>query len=264
MINSKLKIYYIYHSGFAVETTNHLLIFDYYKELGNTNESNSSKNFSLTNLIRNKKNVLVFSSHSHHDHFNPIILRWEECNQNIKYILSSDITLESWKSNYYKISQNEELLFETELKDNIALSSSTEAKNELESVYIKAYGSTDIGISFLIKVDGINFFHAGDLNWWHWKEDSLEERKSAQENFKKEIEKIKGEHIDIAFFPVDPRLEEFYALGAEYFIKELEPKILVPMHFGDNSHISREFAEKNSNSTIKLVTINSPGEELKI
>ena len=26
------KIYYIYHSGFAIKTENHFLIFDYYKE----------------------------------------------------------------------------------------------------------------------------------------------------------------------------------------------------------------------------------------
>lgn len=261
MINSKLKIHYIYHSGFAVETTNYLLIFDYYRDCGNSTQSNS---FVLKDLIKSKKNVLIFSSHSHHDHFNPVILDWEKYNQNIKYILSSDITLENWKNNYYKMSQDEDLFVKTEPSHNINSSSSIETQNKPESVYIKSYGSTDIGISFLVKVDGLSIFHAGDLNWWHWKEDSYEERKSAEENFKKEIDKIKGAHVDIAFFPVDPRLEEFYSLGAEYFIKEIEPNLLVPMHFGDNSHITKEFAEKNFGSSVKLVTIINPGEELKL
>ena len=38
----------------------------------------------------------------------------------------------------------------------------------LKGVKIKAFGSTDIGISFLVSVDGVDIFHAGDLNWWHW------------------------------------------------------------------------------------------------
>lgn len=264
MINSKLKIHYIYHSCFAVETPNYFLVFDYYKEPDNNQQANSSQNFTLKDLIKNKKNVLVFSSHSHHDHFNPVILDWEKHNQNIKYILSSDITLDSWKANYFKISQDEELFVKTKLEDVQNIPASTEMNNELETVYIKAYGSTDIGISFFVKVDGINIFHAGDLNWWHWKEDSDEERKAAEENFKAEIDKIKGQPIDIAFFPVDPRLDEFYGIGAEYFIKEIAPKTLIPMHFGDNSYITREFAEKNSKLPVKIVTITNPGEKLKI
>jgi hypothetical protein len=264
MTNPKIKIYYIYHSGFAVETTNYFLVFDYYKESNNANESRHLNSFTLEDLIKNKKNVLVFSSHSHHDHFNPVILDWEKYNQNIKYILSSDITLDNWKDNYYKISQDEELFLKTKLTENIDFSSSKETKNKLESVYIKAYGSTDIGISFLVKIDGISIFHAGDLNWWHWKEDSLEERKAAEENFKTEIDKIKGENIDISFFPVDPRLEEFYSLGAEYFIKEIEPKTLIPMHFGDNLYTTKEFAQKASGFAVKVVSINNPREELKI
>jgi L-ascorbate metabolism protein UlaG (beta-lactamase superfamily) len=237
------KVYYIYHSCFAIETPSHLLVFDYYKE---------PNKFILKDLIRNKHSVLVFSSHNHEDHFNPEILDWEKYNPNIKYILSSDITLEEWKSNFHKLSQEETLIFEKE------------SNNKLENIEIKAYGSTDIGISFLVKVDGLNIFHAGDLNWWHWKEDSVEERKSAEQNFKKEISKIKGEQIDIAFFPVDPRLEEFYSLGAEYFIKEIDPKTLIPMHFGDNLYITKELSEKFAELPVKIVTINNSAEELRL
>ena len=37
-------------------------------------------------LKRKDKKVSVFSSHIHHDHFNPEILKWHEINKNIKYI----------------------------------------------------------------------------------------------------------------------------------------------------------------------------------
>ena len=131
------KIYYIYHSGFAIKTKNHFLIFDYYKEP--TESKQSSSVLSLEN-IKDMKNVIVFSSHSHEDHFNPSIFNWENFNSDIQYILSNDIKADKDKSNYSFIGEGEEKLY--------------------KDVYVKAYGSTDIGISFLVKVDGLTIFHA--------------------------------------------------------------------------------------------------------
>ncbi|MCT8976123.1 MBL fold metallo-hydrolase [Clostridium sp. CX1] len=262
MNKSKIKIYYIFHSGFAVETENHFLVLDYYmspKELGN----NGPSKFSLQDSIKNKNNVLVFSSHSHEDHFNTEILDWEKINPSIKYLLGSDIPVDFKKSNYYKLSKYEEIIFK--FKDDLPHDHKNNGKiHNSSEVYVKAYGSTDIGISFLIRVDGLTLFHAGDLNWWHWKDDSLEERSLAEKNFKLEIEKIKDENIDIAFFPVDPRLEEHYSSGGEYFIKELKPKFFIPMHFGDNCNITKTFAEKVKELPTKVVIINSSGEELSL
>ena len=68
---------------------------------------------------------------------------------------------------------------------------------------------------------------------------SLEKAKA----FKTEIHKIQGEEIDVAFFPVDSRLEEFYYLGGNYFIETLSPKLFIPMHFGDNVKVTQDFAE---------------------
>ena len=63
---------------------------------------------------------------------------------------------------------------------------------ELAGVKIKSYGSTDIGISFMVYVDGINIFHAGDLNWWYWWDDTPEEIEKAERWFKEEVERIVG------------------------------------------------------------------------
>jgi len=133
----------------------------------------------------------------------------------------------------------------------------------IDDLYVKAYGSTDIGISFLVKVDNLTIFHAGDLNWWHWKEDSLEEQRLAELNFKIQIEKLKKEEaIDIAFFPVDPRLEEFYSIGGQYFSEQLHPSVLIPMHFADNPSITREFSKKMKKLNIKSVEITQAPQEI--
>jgi len=237
----KAIIYYIYHSGFAIKTKNHFLIFDYYMEPKENYKNQHS--LLLSEKIKKMTNVYVFSSHSHADHFNSKILDWENDNNDIQYIFSSDIKTENIKSNYNFIEENEEKLF--------------------DDVYVKAYGSTDIGISFLVKVDGLTIFHAGDLNWWQWKEDSLEEQNVAESLFKAHIEKLKKEKpIDIAFFPVDPRLEEFYYIGGEYFANQIQPSLIIPMHFGDDVAITKKFAKKMEGIHIKAVEINYPGQEI--
>ena len=239
----KAKIYYIYHSGFVIKTKNHFLIFDYYKEPLDNDETHKPSLVLSPKNIKEMKNVFVFATHSHADHFNSSIFDFENYNSNIKYILSSDITTNKNKPNYSFIEEGEEKIF--------------------DDLYIKAYGSTDIGISFIVKVDGLTIFHAGDLNWWHWKEDNLEEQSLAESSFKSHIDKLKGEKsIDIAFFPVDPRLQESYFIGGEYFAKQIQPKLLIPMHFGDTVDITKQFSDKMRKQNIKAIQINYSGQEI--
>ncbi|KAJ51989.1 L-ascorbate metabolism protein UlaG (beta-lactamase superfamily) [Clostridium tetanomorphum] len=230
----KAKIHYLYHDGFAVETTNHFLIFDYYYNTPMGEEMNLQNGVVGLDDIKNKKNIFVFSSHGHHDHFNPVILDWEKYNSEIKYILSSDITLPEYKNNYYTIWENKDL--------------------QLDDIYIKTFHSTDIGVAFLVKVDGLTIFHAGDLNWWNWKEDPIEERVKMELDFKKEITKLEGENINIAFFPVDPRLEEFSYLGGKYFIEKIHPEMFIPMHFWAKNSITKDFKNKILESSHEIST----------
>ena len=81
--------------------------------------------------------------------------------------------------------------------------------------------------------------------------------------FKAHIEKLKKEEpIDIAFFPVDPRLEEFYYIGGEYFAKNIQPVLIIPMHFGDALDITRQFASRMNKINIKTVEIKYSGQEI--
>lgn len=222
-----MKIEYIYHSGFTIETDNYFLVFDYYKG-----------DLDLTN-----KKTIIFSTHGHQDHFNKKILNWLNDYPHTLYVLSSDI-ISSPSNNIYILDPYEEL--------------------KLHDVEIKSFGSTDLGLSLLIKVEGKNIFFAGDLNWWYWDEDSEDEKKKMEYAFKGEIEKLIGYDIDIAFFPVDPRLEENYYLGGEYFIKKLTPKNLFPMHFGDNYEITTKFVHKLEDTSTNIVEINKRNQVFEI
>lgn len=228
----KVKIQYLYHSGFLVETEQHILIFDYME---------GQVEFSA-------KRSLVFASHAHSDHFNPAIFQWLSRKPDIQYILSNDIPRNILhgipNSNVTFLGAYEEIT--------------------VGDVTIKTFGSTDEGVSFLVHCDGLTLFHAGDLNWWSWWQDTAENIALAEKQFKEEIARLKGEQIDLAFFPVDQRLEHHYSLGADYFIRELAPQYLIPMHFGDHLETSKRYAEKAGNGPSKIVAFNELGREISL
>lgn len=215
-------IYYIYHSGFAVELKKNILIFDFYK----FNENKKvEKIFFIDNFLKkNNKKVYIFSSHSHYDHFNKEIFKWLEINEDIKYILSDDIKTYKHKNFYF----------------------TREGKNfKLDDLEILTFVSTDLGSSFYVNVENKNIFHSGDLHFWHWEDDTLEEQKTMYEKYISIVRQIKGlASIDYAFVPVDPRLGVNTFEGVEIFYKELKPKVIIPMHFSEDYSKMNELIKK--------------------
>ena len=137
---------------------------------------------------------------------------------------------------------------------------------KFDDIRIKTYGSTDEGISFEVSVESKVIFHAGDLNWWHWEGETEQEKEAAQKIFFKEIDILKGSKIDIAFFPVDPRLEDAYYYGGKYFIEEVCPKVFIPMHFQDCYYITRKFRAvmENIQNSTRVIEIEKRGQELDV
>lgn len=237
-----MNIYYIYHSCFVVEDSEYILIFDYYKTPRKKNALINIEDF----VMEMDKKVIVFSSHIHADHFNSEILKWQEKNLQVSYVLSSDIKLKTKPERYYMVSEGDEI--------------------KVEGLDIKMYGSTDSGVSFWIKMRDKVIFHAGDLNWWYWEDDTKEEEEFMKNSFQKIIEDIKenNEKINIAFFPVDPRLEDNTFLGGKYFVQELQPENIIPMHFGKNYNVTKEFCNGLKETGTKGIVINECLEKLEI
>lgn len=228
MKNLNVKVEHIFHSSFVVETENYQLIFDYYKG----------------DISLKDKKTIVFATHGHGDHYNTEIYKWKDAVKDISYVLSSDIDINHKDERIHSISPYESL--------------------EIDGIKIKTFGSTDMGVSFFVNVDNINIFHAGDLNWWYWDDDTPKEKLDMEQSFKKEIDSIKSLNIDIAFFPVDPRLEENYSLGGEYFIKEIEPKYFFPMHFGDSFAITSDFIHKMKENMCTIMELNHKNQVIQL
>ncbi|HWR30749.1 MAG TPA: MBL fold metallo-hydrolase [Negativicutes bacterium] len=235
MEKAHAKITFLAHSGFAVETARCFFLFDYCPSM-------VKKSIITDELLKGKKHVYVLVSHSHGDHYDPAILRWGKANPAITYILSSDIVF-----------------------DRNAVAAQVLSAYEQWSdanIQVETFGSTDEGISFLVQVDGLSIFHAGDLNWWRWSGEPQADQEDATMRFKAEMAKMAGRKIDLAFFPVDRRLEENYCIGAEYFAALMQPKLLIPMHFGVDFAATKFFAARAKQVSIPTVEITHEGQEI--
>ena len=207
-----MKLTYVFHICFAIENEKFTILIDYYKDALNRD----GEKIVHTYLLNRPGRFYVLSTHSHPDHFNAEVFTWKEKRKDITYILSKDI-LETGKV------KKEEAYF----LDKFDI-------YEDEYLRVQAFGSTDIGVSFLIETAGKKVFHAGDLNNWHWKEESTpEESRQYQAAYMKELDKLakNTERLDVAMFPVDQRLGKEYMLGAQQFVDKIKVHIFVPMHF---------------------------------
>ena len=194
-----MKVIYLGHSGFFVEMEDACFLFDYYKG-------------DLPEADRGKK-LFVFVSHGHYDHYRKEIFSLRDQYDQVRCLISSDI-------------------FVREAEDILSVKPNEET--EVLGCRIRTLRSTDEGVAFLLKYRGRTIYHAGDLNWWHWEEETEEYNTAMRRAYQSEINKLQGEKIDLAFVPVDPRLGEQYCWGLDCFMKRTDTKRVFPMHFWDN------------------------------
>lgn len=236
-----MKLVYIFHSGFVLEGKDCAILIDYYRDTTDRWVHEKFLNFS--------GRLYVLSSHAHPDHYNPEILKWKTDRPDIQYIFSEDIR-DNQLACYH---------------DAVFLKKGEDWGDD--KVRVKAFGSTDIGISFLLDVEDKRIFHAGDLNNWHWRDESTpEEVNRAEMNYLSELETIaqNTDYVDLALFPVDPRLGEDYTRGAQQFIDRIRTKQFAPMHFWKKYDKANAFQRCVENKGGRFISIYKPGEEVEL
>ncbi|MFQ9515108.1 MAG: MBL fold metallo-hydrolase [Eubacterium sp.] len=237
---------YMGHSGFLLETENTYFLFDYFE--------------GVIPRMKENKDVVVFSSHRHHDHFNPRIFELIKIYPQIQYVLSSDIPikrhLRKYKSQGIDLEQN---IFV--IKKNVT--KVLELSNG-EKIKIITFRSTDEGVAFLLEYNHKRYYHAGDLNCWDWEEESKSYRDHMVQEYIQEVEKMKGMDIDVAFVPLDPRLQKTAFEGIEIFLKYAKPKAVFPMHCWGKYDIIKTFLRKKPEYKEIVKMINAEGQIFEI
>ena len=241
-----MKLDYIYHSGFAIETEEVTIIIDYYKD---SSEEMRNQGIVHDYLLQKPGKLYVLSTHFHPDHFNREILAWREQRPDIIYIFSKDI-LKHRRANR---------------EDGVYINKGESYEDD--TLRIDAFGSTDVGISFLIHLQGMSIFHAGDLNNWHWSEESTEQEiRKANGDFLAEVKYLKQRisAIDLVMFPVDRRMGKDYMKGAEQFIEQIKTTIFVPMHFSEDYEGGNAFRSVAEANGCRFISITHRGETFDI
>ncbi len=238
-----MKVTYIYHSGFSVELGQCVLLFDYYK--GELPEWEKGKP------------VYVFVSHKHQDHFSRKIFDLAQKYENVHFYLGSDIKL------------NEKYLERNGIPAAMKEKMTRVAKNgvlEENGLWIKSLRSTDEGVAFLVRAEGKLIYHAGDLNWWHWEGEPSPFNENMERDYKKEIDSVSGYAVDIAFVPLDPRLEGAFGRGMDYFLQKVEAKYVFPMHMWEEYGIIRRYKETEAGKKYqeRIADISQAGQEFEL
>ena len=96
---------------------------------------------------------------------------------------------------------------------------------------VETFRSTDEGVAFWCSLDGKRIYHAGDLNHWYWEGEDEQWNRDMTAAYRAEVALMKGRTADAAFLPVDPRLGDWFYLGADDFMQQICAKHLIPMHF---------------------------------
>ncbi len=214
---NKAIIQYLGHSGWAIKTQDHILIFDYVGQ----NEESLSKVINPAEV--NRKKVLVFVSHDHPDHYSSAIFNWSKSINDINYILG-------WKLEM----------------GSRCLCLGPREKKSLDGLDIWTIKSTDEGVGFLVKVDGLVIFHGGDHACWGGSIDS----------FSREIDYLARveDKIDIVFLALaagNGQRSESITRGIFYAIEKLRPKVMFPMHAGGKEYLYKEFAQEAEKKNLK-------------
>lgn len=227
-------VWFLGHSGWAVKTQNHVLVFDYFLQ-GEDPASAALCNGRVNPSELTGNKVAVFATHSHGDHFDPVIFGWREQVDDITYFLG----LEPQEAPPY------ELMTER-------------MEKRFGDLEVTAIHSTDAGVGVVIEVDGVTIFHPGD---------HANGRIGLMEEFTDEIDFLAEKKIrpDICFMGIrgcSLGAPEEVKEGIEYTLKTLQPRVFIPMHAQAQGHLYREFIDdiRDDFTSIQMVAPGNRGD----
>lgn len=221
-----MNIYFLNHSGFMLDDGIRCYVFDYFKDPEKRVDA----------MVAAGREMWFFVTHTHGDHYNPAILNFNQ--STTRYIFHKDVavvrdlTARAVAQNQSEmVNQTADTDNRTRINEELLTAMLPGETVTIEDTEITMFGSTDEGGSFLVKTPRDTFFHAGDLNWWHWLGDTPENIREAKDMAWRELSPLQGVTVDIGMFPVDNRLEDAMEWGIIEFLRRMTvTRAVIPMH----------------------------------
>lgn len=229
-----MKVTFIHHSSFAVESEEKILIFDYFDPARMPEQGFTGR---LPELAGKK--VYFFASHKHRDHFDMDILHVAEREPYVRYILSKDIKM---SGNFLKKHG-----FDPERMKELITYVDPVADYEVDDLKIHTLRSTDEGVAFVVETEGRVIYHAGDLHWWQWENVGELINGKDEREYKHQLKYLEGKLVNYAFVVLDPRLGPAQFLGLDHFMKNVLADHVFPMHTWRNFEIIQQYKKRSDN-----------------
>ncbi|MDO4266539.1 MAG: MBL fold metallo-hydrolase [Eubacteriales bacterium] len=240
-----MRLTFLQHSGFLLETESWYLIFDLCRseEALRKNEpicvqnqaQHPAEHTGMLPMLTGEKPIAVFVSHSHYDHFDEAIfgLSDQYGKERVHYVLSSDI------DDIDDIAER--------LSGKLCFMGPGEARKlNPGELGIRTLRSNDAGVAYLVETDGKLIYHAGDLQYWDWpgepEEDNLHYRDTYIEEIGKLSRLLKGREVFLSMLVLDGRQEQSAYLGIDWFLCHIRTKYAVPMHSFGHYEINSAYA----------------------
>ena len=202
----RAQVVYIFHNCFVIHVGERTLLFDCPAPQYLPKRSAAA----LAPELRGR-DVTAFVSHSHTDHCHPDLASVCAGAAGARFVFSDDVA---------------ELYPQSVPPGALVLEPDQAA--ELDNICIETLASNDLGLAFLLEVDGLRVYHGGDLAAWVWDTASAAEQAFTAGFFSAALERIAARPVDIACTNVDRRLPNL--AGGPEFARRVRPRLLVPMH----------------------------------
>lgn len=219
-------LWYTGHCGWAVKTRKHFLVFDYWKR-GADPASPCLANGHINPAEISDLDVVVFVTHEHRDHFDTTIFDWERRIDSITYVFGfRPEDLPEYRRSGYHGPEYEYV--------------GPRESTVIGDIKISTIRANDAGVGFLVEVDGVTLYHAGDHAGW---------AEGEKQGYIEEIDYLAGVsgEIDIAFLNVTgchAHNPDALREGTYYTLERLKPRAVIPTHAGGREFVYGQAIER--------------------
>lgn len=230
--------WYCGHSGWAVLTHDHVLVFDYWERNRQADEPGLACGCIRPEELAGR-DVVVFVSHDHGDHWWPSVLEWRSQLDDVTYVFGFQ---PGNVEGYEFVEPRQHYTF--------------------GDVKVTTTRSTDAGVGFVVDVDGVTILHAGDH---HNRAPQLDGM------YREDIDWLAtaGVRPDLCFLPISGcgfgDLAPVHA-GVDYTLRTLKPAVFSPMHGGQDSHRYHDFvaARRDEFPGVRMVPVTDRGDRVMV
>lgn len=188
-------------------------------------------------LDGSKKADYIFITHEHFDHFSQEDIKSIVKQQTVFFVAKSvfEKIVHVFKNTIYEVLPGQTITHNGLVVKGVASYNT----NKFRSKDIVFHPKENLNVGFIIEINGIKIYHVGDSDYI------------------KEMDVLKDNNIDILLIPVSGTyvMEPSEAASAT---KAIEPKIVIPMHYGsiigDVSN-AQEFKRLAQNTNMKVEII---------